>query len=87
MERGDDATFTCYSISDPKWTINDRHLPKNIAIVEKQNISYALSILKVDNTNKGTYECSGTDHDGQLFFARGVLKISCKLFQLIVLLL
>ena len=81
VEIGDDVTITCYSLSDPQWTINDRRLPKNI-VVEKQNISYALSIIKVDNTNKGTYECRGTDHDGQQFLARGVLKISCKLFQL-----
>ena len=62
-----------------KWTHFGTNLrtKTNVKHDKSQN-AYILSIVNVDYSDKGTYECEGIDNTGHMFISRGVLNVRGK---------
>lgn len=75
---GKKVTFTCYSVSKPRWTFYYRELPANTEEFEEEDFQHNLHIVNVTEKNRGAYICRGRD-DEDFFESEGHLEVYGKI--------
>ena len=74
VREGEDALFTCDSITIPMWYFKGGNLPDNAY----QKNCTTLYIKKTNYTNSGNYECKGSNRMGYPFISRTHLIVLGK---------
>lgn len=71
VKKGQVTTFTCRSTSPTTWTFKLGNLPTNTWIVNDTS----LTVSNIQNSNKGYYECNGTNENNYKFRSRVLLMV------------